>query len=114
METEKGQQTAFAQLKRKMQVAYRDIGMSPSSRLEASADELYIRKKDRESSSYRFLQRLRCFSKELPSRERLVLLYSILDSSYHYEFWHLQYFSSREYRATLRSLESKIKEAFPA
>ena len=113
MEIDKGSEIAFSELKRKMQLAYRNIGMSPSSRLHSESEEIYIRKKDRGSSSYRFLQNLRRFSEGLPFREQQVLLNRILESAYHYEFWHLQYFNAREYRATLKSLATKIEEAFP-
>ena len=114
MEIEKDQAQAFAKLKRKMQRAYQEIGLSPSSRLECKSDDLYIAKSHKRGASYRFLQRLREFSDSLPVNERQVLLNSVLESSYHYEFWHMSFFNPREYRALLKSLASKISEAFPS
>ncbi|MBO4541501.1 MAG: hypothetical protein J5736_05955 [Bacilli bacterium] len=113
MEKENGNEKAFASLRKKMQNAYQSIGLSPYSRLECGKDEFYLAKKTRAGSSYRFLQRLRRFSEALPIPERRVLLYSVLESSYHYEFWHMQYYSQREYRLICRELARKITEAFP-
>ncbi|MBP5216771.1 MAG: hypothetical protein J6038_02940 [Bacilli bacterium] len=114
METEKEQAEAFAGLKRKMRLAYQEIGLSPTSRLACKEDDLYIAKSHKQGASYRFLQKLRKFSDALPVNERQVLLNSVLESAYHYEFWHMSFFNPREYRAVLRSLAGKIKEAFPS
>ena len=114
MEIEIDQAQAFEKLKRKMRLAYQEIGLSPSSRLGSEEDDLYIAKSHKRGASYRFLQKLRKFSDGLPINEKQVLLNSVLDSAYHYEFWHMSFFNPREYRALLKSLASKIEEAFPS
>ncbi len=107
-------QEVFDRLKKQMSAAYQAIGLSRESRFEEGLDEFYLRKEKRNSGPYRFLHKLRTFSLALPFPERQVLINSVLEPSYHYRFWHLQFFSPAEYRAVQKSLAKKIMEAFPA